>query len=88
MFNCLEAICKSIHEHELTILIRKQVINLISIHVEKKLTDVFQYLHMSDWNLISWVAPPSRLTILNQVEEKLGFKPKRATCDYKCSYEV
>ncbi|KAJ0034007.1 hypothetical protein Pint_25365 [Pistacia integerrima] len=71
------AICGSIHEHGLTIHIGKEVPDLISNHIEKRLIVVFHPLGITDWNSIFWVAHHGGPTILDQVEAKLGLKPEK-----------
>ncbi|KAJ0034382.1 hypothetical protein Pint_25371 [Pistacia integerrima] len=71
------AICGSIREHGLTIHIGKEVPDLISNHIEKRLIEVFHPLGITDWNSIFWAAHPGGPAILDQVEAKLGLKPEK-----------
>ncbi|KAJ0034009.1 hypothetical protein Pint_25367 [Pistacia integerrima] len=56
--NSPRAICGSIREHGLTIHIGKEVPDLISNHMEKRMIEVFHPLGITDWNSIFWVAQP------------------------------
>ncbi|KAJ0091757.1 hypothetical protein Patl1_13595 [Pistacia atlantica] len=71
------AICGSIREHGLTFHIGKEVPDLISNHIEKRLIEVFHPLGITDWNSIFWAAHPGGPAILDQVEAKLGLKPEK-----------
>ncbi|KAJ0091754.1 hypothetical protein Patl1_13596 [Pistacia atlantica] len=73
----LGAICGSIREHGLTFHIGKEVPDLISNHIEKRLIEVFHPLGITDWNSIFWAAHPGGPAILDQVEAKLGLKPEK-----------
>ncbi|KAJ0031732.1 hypothetical protein Pint_13508 [Pistacia integerrima] len=75
--NSSGAICGSIREHGLTCHIGKEVPDLISNHIEKRLIEVFHPLGITDWNSIFWAAHPGGPAILDQVEAKLGLKPEK-----------
>ncbi|KAJ0078656.1 hypothetical protein Patl1_23401 [Pistacia atlantica] len=75
--NSVGAICGSIREHGLTFHIGKEVPDLISNHIEKRLIEVFHPLGITDWNSIFWAAHPGGPAILDQVEAKLGLQPEK-----------
>ncbi|KAJ4722928.1 Chalcone synthase [Melia azedarach] len=69
-----EAICGHLREIGLTFHLQKNVAELISNNVEKRLIEAFQPLGISDWNSIFWIAHPGGPIILDQIEAKLGLK--------------
>ncbi|KAF3662328.1 Chalcone synthase 2 [Capsicum annuum] len=75
--NSKGAIDGHLHEAGLTFHLLKDDPGLISKNIEKSLIEAFQPLGISNWNSIFWIAHPGGPAILDQVELKLGLKPKK-----------
>ncbi|MFS8018937.1 Chalcone synthase 2 [Helianthus anomalus] len=55
----------------------KDVLGLISKHIEKSLVEAFQPLGINDWNSLFWIAHLGGPAILDQVEEKQALTPNK-----------
>ncbi|KAH6770227.1 Chalcone and stilbene synthase family protein [Perilla frutescens var. hirtella] len=71
------AICGHLREVGLTFHLLREVPVIISKNIETCLKEAFGPLGISDWNSIFWIAHPGGPEILDQVESKLGLKPKK-----------
>ncbi|KAI8022722.1 Chalcone synthase 1 [Camellia lanceoleosa] len=71
------AITLQLHEMGLTFHASKCVPELVSMNIEKLLVEAFQHMGISDWNSLFWIVHLGGPAILDQMELKLGLKPKK-----------
>lgn len=62
----------------------QDVPSLISNDIEKSLVEAFEPLGVSDWNSVFWVVHAGGRAILDQIELKLGLKPKKFRATKTC----
>ncbi|MFS7984757.1 putative chalcone synthase [Helianthus anomalus] len=71
------AICGRLREAGLVFHLLKDVPEIISMNIEKALTEAFSPLGIADWNSVFWVAHPGGPVILDELEHKLGLKEEK-----------